>query len=75
MDRQTDEQMDRWTDERTDGWMDGQIKWGVKLRSTRLNKAGYMVTPVACGWVGAVIKVNASFLGRSSEVRDCKTKK
>ena len=25
------------------------------------NKAGYMATPVACGWAGAVIVVNRSF--------------
>ena len=25
------------------------------------NKAGYTATPVACGWAGAVIEVNASF--------------
>ena len=25
------------------------------------NKAGYMATPVACGWVGAIIEVTRSF--------------
>ena len=25
-----------------------------------MNKAGYTATPVACGWAGAIIEVNAS---------------
>ena len=25
------------------------------------NKAGYMATPVACGWAGAIIEVTRSF--------------
>ena len=27
----------------------------------KVNKAGYMATPVACGWAGAVIEVTRSF--------------
>ena len=36
------------------------------------NKAGYTVTPVACGWAGAIFEVT-KHLGRSGEAK--KTKK
>ena len=26
-----------------------------------LNKAGYMATPVACGWAGAIFEVSGAF--------------
>ena len=35
------------------------------------NKAGYAVTPVACGWAGAVIELTRH-LGRSSELKKLK---
>ena len=28
---------------------------------TTINKARYTATPVACGWAGAIVEVNASF--------------
>ena len=36
-----------------------------------LNKAGYMATPVACGWAGAVFEL-LKHLGRSREAKDRK---
>ena len=38
------------------------------------NKAGYMATPVACGWAGAVFEL-PECLGRSSEAKDRKKTK
>ena len=32
-----------------------------KKTEKKKNKAGYTATPVACGWVGAIIEVARSF--------------
>ena len=39
----------------------------------RRNKAGYTATPVACGWAGLYLR-SLDHLGRSSEVKEYKTK-
>ena len=41
--------------------LSSQVKSFHLETSTNFNKAGYTATPVACGWAGAVIEVNASF--------------
>ena len=41
------------------GW-ESRLLSGKKERK-KANKAGYTATPVACGWVGAIIEVSGAF--------------
>ena len=48
--------------------------WQVTTSQYYNNKAGYMATPVACGWAGAVSEVTLLF-GQGSVAKDQKKTK
>ena len=41
--------------------LSGSVKLGGEIPTGSVNKAGYMVTEVACGWAGAIFQVTRPF--------------